>query len=77
MGYKWVKLSKSGHFLTVGLNMPSYRVFSVLSEYHKIIEFGSTELKLQSFKDSRASVELVSSTGLRREKRRPTTNCSR
>ncbi len=48
MDYKWGKLPKFGHFEKIELNIPSDRVFSGLSEYHKIIQIGPTELKLWS-----------------------------
>ncbi len=50
MGYKWVKLSKFDRFETFELNIPSDRVFSGLSENHKIIQIGPTELKLWPLK---------------------------
>ncbi len=50
MGYKWVKLSKLGGFEKIELNIPFCRVFSGLSEYHKIIDFGPTEYKLRLVK---------------------------
>ncbi len=37
MNYKWVILSKLGHFEKIELKMPSDRSFSELSEYLKII----------------------------------------
>ncbi len=50
MDYKWVKLSKLDCFDNSELNMPSDRVFSGLSEVHKIMEIGPTELKLWPLK---------------------------
>ncbi len=46
MDYKWVKLSKFGRSKIFELNMISGTVFSWLSENHKIIQTGPTELKL-------------------------------
>ncbi len=50
MDYKWVKLSKFRRFEKFELKMPSDRVFSGLSENHKIIYKGLTELKLWPLK---------------------------
>ncbi len=46
MDYKWVKLSKFGHFEKFELNIPSDRVFSGLSENHNYSQFGPTKLTL-------------------------------
>ncbi len=46
MNYKWVILSKLGHFEYFELNTLSCRVFRWLFEYHKIIEIGQVELEL-------------------------------
>ena len=50
MDYKWAILSKLGRFKNFKLNSSSYRIFYGLSEKHKIIEIGSSELKLQGLK---------------------------
>ncbi len=47
MDYKWVKLSKLGCFEKFELNISSDRVFSVLSENHKIIQVGPIKQKLR------------------------------
>ncbi len=52
VGYKWVKLLKLGSFERFELNMPSDRVFSVLSENQTPVEIGLTENKLWPVKDS-------------------------
>ena len=46
MDYKWVKLSKSVYFENFELKTYVFRIFCRLSEYHKIIEIGQTELEL-------------------------------
>ncbi len=46
MDYKWVKLAKLAVCKNVELKMQSERVFSGLSDNHKIIQIGPTELKL-------------------------------
>ncbi len=46
MDYKWVKLSKLSCFEKYELNILSCRACSWLSENHKIIQIGRTELKL-------------------------------
>ena len=47
--YKWMILSKSGHFENIELNIPPNRVFCGLSEYLKIICIGWIEHKLWTF----------------------------
>ena len=46
MNYKWVILSKLGHFKHFELKTLFYRVFYGLSEYQKNIEIGQIKLKL-------------------------------
>ncbi len=54
MDYKWVKLSKLGHFKTCELSTSSCRVFDRLSDHYKIIEIEQAKLKLEGFKDSQS-----------------------
>ena len=48
--YRWGKMSNLGPIEKFELNIPFERAHSKLSEYHKIIEIGSTEVELWPLK---------------------------